>query len=91
MILDPGNPPLTSLDIKELLIELVRLQALLYGAINTNETYIKYISQNSQPTVPAGEIWLWKDADATTGQPTHYLVANSGATTVTFKSDQLVP
>jgi len=91
MKLDPANPPLTERNFEGLLRELFRLRVLISNAINTNETFITYVSQNNQPTVPAGEIWLWKDADATTGQPTHYLVANSGAATVTFKSDQVVP
>jgi len=74
--------------IQILVRDLEKYQRTVAEAVNGNETYIKSVSQNAQPTVPAGEIWLWHDADAAAGQPTHYLVANDGTNTVTFASQE---
>lgn len=47
--------------------------------------------QNSQPTIASGKFAIWKDADATSGNPTHYLMYNQDGTTVTFASEETVP
>ena len=57
-------------------------------AINFNA--IKYISQNGPPTPSDGELYLWKDADAGAGTPTHYIVYNDGGTVRTFRSVEVV-
>ena len=77
--------------IQALVRDIEQLQHDVVDAVNSNETYVKFVSQNAQPTVPKGELWLWEDADATSGNPTHYLVANDGTSTVTFASQELVP
>ena len=51
----------------------------------------RYISQNSQPTPEEGELLIWKDADATTGQPQAYIVTKQDGAVYTFASDQTVP
>jgi len=65
------------------------LRKTLVEAINFNS--ISFVSQASQPTPAAGEWILWKDSDAGSGQPTHYIVASDGTDTVTFASEELVP
>lgn len=59
------------------------------NAINTNA--FTFVSQAAQPTVPSGEVYVWEDSDAGSGQPTHYLVINHDGTTVTFASEETVP
>jgi len=81
-------------ELAEYLKILIRRLQELYGdvvsVINQNQ-FIDYVAQDSQPTPEQGRLIVWKDTDATTGNPTHYLVYNDGGTVVTFKSDQLVP
>jgi hypothetical protein len=57
--------------------------------VNFNE--VTFVSQAAQPTVTAKRVVIWKDSDATSGNSTHYIVANDGTTTVTFASVELVP
>lgn len=62
----------------------------LINVINFNN--ISFVSQNDVPTLENGEVKLWKDADATSGNPTHYLVAkDSNGDQVTFASEETVP
>lgn len=61
----------------------------IYGVINNQE--IAYISQNDQPTPGEGRWNIWKDADATSGNPSHYIVYNDGGTVVVWASTTLVP
>lgn len=73
-----------------LIQQLERLRSVLVDNINFQE--IEFISQNSRPTPAAGRVTAWKDADATTGQPTHYLVyTDPNSVTVTFRSVETVP
>lgn len=54
------------------IIENIRIH--LADIINFNS--ISYISQNAQPTtLTDGQMMVWKDADATTGNPTHYILS----------------
>lgn len=76
-------------DIIQSLIEDIRqLQKDIVEAVNHNS--IKFVSQNGQPTVESGRMYVWEDADATSGQPTHYIVVNTGTDTVTFASEETV-
>ena len=61
----------------------------LVEVVNFNA--ITEYDQNSQPTIAEGKLAIWKDADATTGNPTHYLMYNQDGTTVTFASEETVP
>jgi hypothetical protein len=56
-----------------------------------NFNSIEVFDQNGIPTVESGRIALWKDADASSSNPTHYIVANVAGTTVTFASEEVVP
>lgn len=51
----------------------------------------QYVSQNSQPTPEEGELLIWKDADATSGNPQAYIVTKQSGTVYTFASEELVP
>lgn len=62
-----------------------------YVAEVVNFNSADFVSQNAQPTVESGEMKIWKDTDATSGQPTHYIVYNDGTDTVTFASEEVVP
>lgn len=59
-------------------------------AVNYNEGHVtpRIIEQNAKPTPEKGELVLWKDADASAGQPTHYLVINENGTIITFSSKE---
>lgn len=59
-------------------------------AVNSKQNSVSYVSQNAQPTPAEGEMILWKDADATAGNPTHYLVITKNSETVTFASQETV-
>ncbi|MFB0522095.1 MAG: hypothetical protein ACETWD_11805 [Desulfatiglandales bacterium] len=81
-------------DLADYLKNLIKRLQELYGEVATvvnRNQYIEYVAQASQPTPAQGMLIVWKDTDAGTGTPTHYLVYNDGGTVVTFKSDQLVP
>jgi len=56
-----------------------------------NFNTIEFVSANNQPTPEEGRIILWHDADAASGQPTHYLVVKMNGTTRTFRSVEQVP
>jgi len=59
-------------------------------AVNYNNVVV--YSQDAQPTgLLSGQVALWKDTDATSGQPTHYLMASDGTDIVTFASEETVP
>ena len=58
---------------------------------NAEHHHPRYVSQDAQPTPDDGEIVVWKDADATSGNSTHFLVYNDGGTVVTFASEETVP
>lgn len=94
----PWNPDSVESEKKEdmtyFLKMLIRKLMDMYGDIATevNNNYIDYVSQNGQPTPANGKAMIWKDADATTGNPTHYLVFTTlDGDTVTFASEELVP
>ena len=78
---------------REIVDELARafetLRTVVREAVNFNR--VQYVSQNAQPTPDAGAFMVWKDADATSSNPTHYLVYNDGGTVVTFASEEVVP
>ena len=56
-----------------------------------NFNTVQYISQNAQPTPEVGQIMVWKDADAASGQPSHYLLYNDTGTIAKWTSSSLVP
>lgn len=60
-------------------------------AIVLNNNTVQYVSQNDEPTLDDGRWTIWKDADAASGQPSHYLLYNDGGTTVKWTSSTLVP
>lgn len=68
-----------------------KMYNVIVEAVNSKQNKFTYVSQNDQPTPDDGEIILWEDVDATSSNPTHYLVVRSGATTVTFASVETVP
>jgi len=61
--------------------------------VNYNQTYIvpRSLDQNSKPDPKTGEAMLWKDADAASGDPSHYLVCkDADGVVVTFASEETV-
>lgn len=72
--------------IQKLIRDLRKLQLDFVAAFNFSE--IGYVSQNGQPTLEQDTITVWHDADATGGNPTHYIVINAKGTTVTFASEE---
>lgn len=58
-------------------------------AVNFNS--IQKVSQDAQPTPAEDRMMVWEDTDATSTNPTHYLVVNFGGTVVTFASEEVVP
>ena len=75
--------------IQNLVTQLRRLQGNVASIVTFNE--VKESTGTSIPTVRSGEMYIWNDTSATSGQPTHYLVYNLGGTTVTFASVEVVP
>ena len=66
--------------------KIIHLQA---DVVNFN-AIVEY-DQAAQPTITSGKFAIWKDSDATSGNPTHYLMYNQDGTTVTFASEETVP
>ena len=69
----------------------VDLNIELQRVVNRNA--IKYFDQNIVPTIADlsdGEMAIWKDADATGGNPTHFFVYNDDGVIVTFASEETV-
>ena len=79
-------------DMREPFTLLVRLLETMLKEVSSavNFNSVKYVSQNGRPTPLGGELYVWKDADATSTNPTHYLVFNDGADVVTFASEEVV-
>lgn len=89
--LKDGYPPIT-LEDPNLRRIIERLRNVLVEAINIHA--IDEFDQNGVPTTTqliAGRTAVWKDADATSTNPTHYLVHNMGGTIITFASEEVVP
>lgn len=84
-----GLPPEMRSAVVTLTRVVERLRQVVVDVVNFNS--VTEYNQAAQPTIPSGEFAIWKDSDATTGQPTHYLMYNMGGTTVTFASKELVP
>ncbi|TXH53949.1 MAG: hypothetical protein E6Q97_11920 [Desulfurellales bacterium] len=80
-------------DLRPILLQLLRLleemQTTNARVVNFNE--LTYVSQNAQPTPDEGKTMIWKDADATSGNPKAYIVTTQGGATYTFASEELVP
>lgn len=74
--------------LRQLVENLKEFQRFLSLAINFNE--ITYISQNAAPTPEEGQIIVWKDADATAGQPKSYFITKQGGVTYTYRSVEVV-
>jgi len=53
-----------------------------------NSNTIIYKAQDNKPTPYKGQVIIWKDTDASTGNSTHYIVYNDGNDTVTFASEE---
>ena len=79
-------------DIRDTLRDFLRVIELLRNHLASGIAHVEilYVSQNDQPTPEEGEWKIWKDADATAGNPKAYLVTTQGGVTYTFKSDQVV-
>ena len=97
----PGDFPSTNVPFREakdpaiqgavrfVLSIIEQMRARISDVVNTNT--ITFVADNSQPTVPDGQAVLWRDADAASGQPSHYLIFQDGATTIKWAGDHLVP
>jgi hypothetical protein len=72
---------------KSLIRALQAMHEDIARVVNLNA--VEFVSQAGQPTPSEGRLMVWKDSDAATGQPTHYLVytTRDGAT-VTFASKE---
>ncbi len=69
-----------------------RLRDHIGEIVNFNNTL--YFSQNAVPTtsdLSDGQVAVWKDADATMGNPTHFIVYRDGSDILTFASVETVP
>ena len=78
--------------VKVLVNLLTSLRDYIASVVDYNA--VLYLSQNGTPSTSAvldGQMLVWKDADATMGNPTHFLVYNDGGTIVTFASVETVP
>ena len=78
--------------LRKLINILEDLRRTIVEVVNFNS--VTYYSQNGAPTttqVLAGQMAVWKDADAGSSTPTHYLVYNDGGTILTFASEETVP
>lgn len=84
-----GVDDATAQSLTPLLRVIESLRNAIVDVVNFNS--VEVFDQNGQPTVTSGRIALWKDADATSGNSTHYIVANVAGTTVTFASEETVP
>lgn len=70
--------------VNNLIASLRTLHVDIVKAFNFNA--VEFISQNSQPIPEEGRMILWHDADATAGNPTHYIVVKMNGTVRTFRS-----
>lgn len=79
--------------VRKLITWLIRTYESIARAVNHNEVHITptAVQQTTRPTPGVGELVVWKNTAATTGQSTHYLVVNEGGTVVTFASVEKVP
>ncbi|MCI0418693.1 MAG: hypothetical protein L0312_05640 [Acidobacteria bacterium] len=50
----------------------------------------QFKDQNDQPTPAEGELVVWRDADATAGNPKAYLVTKQNSVVYTFRSVEVV-
>lgn len=75
--------------IATLITQLRHMQGNIASIVSFNQ--VKESSGASQPTPQDGEMYIWEDTGATTGQSTHYLVYNLDGTTVTFASVEVAP
>lgn len=78
---------------KVLLIQLQESLHEIRRVVNYNQDYIKprELEQYAVPDPKNNEIVVWKDSDASAGDPTHYLVWKSADGTIrTFGSEETV-
>ena len=75
--------------ISNLVTQIKRMQQVVAIALTFNAA--KEHSGTTAPTPEQGEMYIWEDTGATTGQPTHYIVYNFGGTVVTFASVEVAP
>jgi len=76
----------------ELVRNLERMRNRFIEVVSFNR--VLYFSQNGTPTaaqVAVGQTAVWKDANATSSNPSHYVVYNDAGTMITFASDNVVP
>ena len=74
----------------EYLRDLIRVLKVTFDELRRviNFNAVECISQDDRPTPQPGQLLVWKDTDASTGSPTHYLVYNDGTDIVTFASEE---
>lgn len=82
----PGDP---GVSLRRVLDFLGTLRGHIAEVVNFNS--ISYVSQNGEPTLEAGEMMLWKDADAGSGDSTYFLLYNDAGTVIRFSSDEVAP
>ncbi len=70
--------------LQNIVIQLRRMQGNIASIVTFNE--VKEFTGDAITTVESGQMYIWNDSDAASGQPTHYLVYNLGGTTVRFAS-----
>ena len=73
--------------IQNLVTQLRRMQGNIASVVSFNAA--KESTGITQPSPNEGELYIWNDTGATTGQPTHYLVYNMLGTTITFASEEV--
>lgn len=81
-------------DLEYFLKMLIRKLEDMYGYIADiiNINAVMFYDQNAKPTPNKGQMAVWNDKDATSGQSTHYLVyTDKDGNTVTFASEETVP
>ena len=72
------------LGVRGLLVQLDEMLDDITEVVNFNSW--PYVSQATAPTPEVDQAMIWKDSNATSGNPTHFLVYNDGGTIVTFAS-----
>ena len=71
---------------KNLVLALRRMYSDIARTVDQNENP-QYIAQDTQPTPKAGQLLVWKDTNADTGNSIWYLVYNDNGNVATFGSE----
>jgi dihydroxyacid dehydratase/phosphogluconate dehydratase len=79
-------------NVRHSLRDIIRAMELVrnYLAESIAHNQMLYIAQDAQPTPSEGEWMIWKDTNATAGQPKAYIVTQQDSVVYTFASEETV-